>query len=261
VPKGDIRALRHIARQRQKLVGMLASENNRLHKLLTDAGVRLAVVVSDLHGQSARAMVKAIFAGKSTPAVLALASERLKASDQELFDAIQADDLTPAHVFVLDELMKHIEDLEARIARFERQLLDSLKDYNAQLILMQTVPGIDVIGAAMLLVEIGPYMSVFGSAERLASWVGVCPGNNEIAGKRNNSRTPSQRQCLGACDACYANSLRPHPLPLRAQGQVPGSAHSQRPQALDRGHRTQIAAHPLCHAQEWSTLQGQHHQL
>jgi transposase len=187
IPKRDIRALRHIARQRQKLVGMLASEKNRMHKLLTDAGVRLGVVVSDLHGQSAREMVKAIIEGKSAPEVLNLASKRLKASDKELFDAVQADELTPAHVFVLDELMKHIEELEDRIKRFERQLLDSLQDYNAQLILMQTVPGIDIIGAAMLLVEIGPDMAVFGSADRLASWVGVCPGNNESAGKRKSS--------------------------------------------------------------------------
>jgi transposase len=188
IPKTDMRPLRHISRQRQKLVGMLASEKNRLHKLLTDAGVRLGVVVSDLHGQAARAMVKAIIDGKSAPDVIALASKRLKASDTELFDAVQADELTPAHRFVLDELMKHIEDLEQRITRFDRQLLDSLKDYNPQLMLLQTVPGIDLLGAAMLLVEIGGDMGVFGSADRLASWVGICPGNNESAGKRKSSR-------------------------------------------------------------------------
>ncbi len=74
IAKADLRSLRHIARQRQNLGGMLASEKNRLHKLLTDAGVRLGVVVSDLHGQSARAMVKAIIAQKSIPEILNLAS-------------------------------------------------------------------------------------------------------------------------------------------------------------------------------------------
>lgn len=80
VPPAKLRELRLIARQRQKLVGQLASEKNRLHKVLTDSGVRLGVVVSDLHGQSARAMVKAIINGQPPHEVLKLASARLKAS-------------------------------------------------------------------------------------------------------------------------------------------------------------------------------------
>lgn len=96
-----LRELRLIARQRQKLVGQLASEKNRLHKVLTDFGIRLGVVVSDLHGQSARAMVKAIVAGRPSHEVLDCASKRLKASREELFDAVQGE-LTDSHRFVLD---------------------------------------------------------------------------------------------------------------------------------------------------------------
>jgi len=185
VPPAKLRELRLIARQRQKLVGQLASEKNRLHKVLTDSGIRLGVVVSDLHGRSARAMVKAIIAGQPPHKVLDLASRRLKASREEIFDALQGE-LTASHRFVLDELMRHIEEIEARIARFDTRLLNELESERNALALLQTIPGVDLIGAAMLLVEIGTDMDAFGSPDRLASWVGICPGNNESAGKRKS---------------------------------------------------------------------------
>ncbi len=187
VPPMALRELRLIARQRQKLSGQLSSEKNRLHKVLTDGGIRLGVVVSDLHGQSARAMVKAIVAAQPPHQVLKLASRRLKASREELFDALQGE-LTDSHRFVLDELMRHIEEIEARIARFDTRLLEGLASEKNALTLLQTLPGVDLIGAAMLLVEIGTDMDAFGSADRLASWVGICPGNNESAGKHKSGR-------------------------------------------------------------------------
>lgn len=187
VPPMLLRELRLISRQRQKLVGQLASEKNRLHKVLTDGGIRLGVVVSDLHGQSARAMVKAIILGQPPNEVLQFASRRLKASREEIFDALQGE-LTDSHRFVLDELMRHIEEIEARISRFDARLLDGLKAERNTLALLQTLPGVDLIGAAMLLVEIGADMDAFGTADRLASWVGICPGNNESAGKRKSGR-------------------------------------------------------------------------
>lgn len=188
IPPADIRHLRLIARQRQKLGGMLASEKNRLHKLLADAGIRLNVLVSDIHGQAGRAMIKAIIAGKPMNEVLDCAG-RLRATRTELFEAIQPEELSDRHLFVLTQVMAHIEYLEAMMARFERALLDGLTAWQPQLVLLQTIPGIDAMGAAMLLVEIGPDMASFGSAQRLASWVGICPGNNESAGKRKSGRT------------------------------------------------------------------------
>lgn len=187
IPPAKLRELRLIARQRQKLVGQLASEKNRLHKVLADSGVRLGVVVSDLHGQSARAMVKALIAGQPSHEVIKLASARLKASREEIFEALQGD-LSESHGFVLQELMHHIEEIEARIARFDARLLAGLASERNILALLQTLPGVDLIGAAMLLVEIGPDMEAFGSADRLASWVGICPGNNESAGKRKSGQ-------------------------------------------------------------------------
>ena len=210
VPPATLRELRLIARQRQKLMGQLASEKNRLHKVLTDGGVRLGVVVSDLHGQSARAMVKALIRGQAPHEVLRHASRRLKATRAEILDAVQGE-LTDSHRFVLDELMQHIEGLEARVARFEARLLAGLADQRPVLALLQTLPGVDLIGAALLLVEIGADMDVFASADRLASWVGICPGNNESAGKRKSGRVrkgnPYARRLL--CEFAHAASRTP----------------------------------------------------
>ena len=85
-------------------------------------------------------------------------------------------------------MIAHVEELERRIDRFDQYLLDQLTPYRSTLALMQTIPGIDAVGAALLLVEIGNDMSAFGSVDRLASWVGICPGNNESAGKRKTGR-------------------------------------------------------------------------
>lgn len=232
VPPAKLRELRLISRQRQKLVGQLASEKNRLHKVLTDGGVRLGVVVSDLHGQSARAMVKAIIDGQPPHEVLKLASRRLKASREEIFDALQGE-LTDSHRFVLDELMRHIEEIEARIARFDARLLDGLTDERNALALLQTLPGVDLIGAAMLLVEIGTDMDAFGNADRLASWVGICPGNNESAGKRKSARVrkgnPYVRRLL--CEFAHAASRTQSVFQSKFQSLI-----------VRRGHKRAIVA-------------------
>ena len=183
VPPAKLRELRIVSRQRQKLMGLKASETNRLHKVLADAGIRLAVVVSDVNGQSARAMIKAILAGATPAEALRFASRRLKASRDDIGSALDGE-LTASHRFVAREVLAHIEDLEARIARFDAYLLDGLNEERNAIVLLQTLPGVDQIGAAMLLVEIGTDMGVFHGADALASWTGLCPSNNESAGKR-----------------------------------------------------------------------------
>lgn len=187
IPRAEFRQFRLVARQRQKLVGMLSAEKNRLHKVLVDAGIRIHVLVSDVHGQSARAMIKALVAGRPIGEILDLKG-RLQASRAELFEALSTEQFSTTHRFVAGEIMHHIEDIEQRIARMDAYLLRGLQTWQPQLNLLQTVPGVDLIGAAMLLVEIGVDMAAFGSAERLASWVGICPGNNESAGKRKTGR-------------------------------------------------------------------------
>ncbi len=232
VPPAQLRELRLIARQRQKLVGLLSSEKNRMHKVLTDAGIRLGVVVSDIHGQSARAMIKGILRGQAPHEVLQLASRRLKASREELHDALQGE-LTASHVFVLDELLRHIEELEARIARFDARLLAELASEHNALALLQTLPGVDAIGAAMLLVEVGSDMSAFGNPDRLASWVGICPGNHESAGKRKSGcvrkGNPYVRRLL--CEFAHAASRTKSAFQAKFQSLI-----------VRRGHKRAIVA-------------------
>lgn len=187
VPPEQIRNFRLISRQRQKLVGMLASEKNRIHKVLTDGGIRLSVVVSDIHGLSARQMIECLIEGGISEQALEYAGSRLKATSEELLDALDGD-LSDVHRFVLREIMNHIRDLEAQIGKFDNQLLKELSPYRWALEFLQTIPGIDEIGAAMLIVEIGVEMEAFGNADRLSSWAGICPGNNESAGKRKTGR-------------------------------------------------------------------------
>lgn len=205
IPPEALRHLRLVARQRHKLGRMLAAEKNRTHKVLADGGVRLSTVVSDLHGRSARAMVQALVDGQSLQQVMALASRRLKAPRDDLMAALDGE-LSDDHRFVLAQLLEHIQQLEARIQAFDAHLLAGLEEHRETLALLQTLPGVDRIGAAMLLVEIGTEMEAFGSPDRLASWVGICPGNNESAGKRKSGRTrkgnPHVRRLL--CEFAHA---------------------------------------------------------
>ncbi len=207
VPKDIFRGLRLISRQMQKMTRILADEKNRMHKVLTDGGIRLDVVVSDIHGMSARQMLKGILNGEDPEQVLRYAHKRLKATHEELLDALSGE-LTEHHIFVVGEILDHIEDLERRIELFRQQLIEGLQPYRQILQALETIPGIDEKGAAMMLVEIGDDMQAFGSAEKLASWAGVCPGNHESAGKRVSGKkrkgNPYVRRIL--CEAANAIS-------------------------------------------------------
>lgn len=152
VPPSQFRELRLLSRQMQKLSGIVSGEKNRLHKLLADAGIRLSVVVGDLHGKSARAMLKGLLDGETPEQVLKYADKRLKASVKELLDAL-AGELTPCHRFIITEVMAHLEELDKRIQSCLQYLLQELAPYASILRSLQTLPGIDDMGAAMLLVD------------------------------------------------------------------------------------------------------------
>lgn len=207
VPPQHFREYRQIARQLQKLTGIAAGEKCRLHKVLTDAGIRLSVVVSDLYGKSSKAMIQGLLNNETPEQLLTHADRRLKATHDELLDALDGD-LSESHRFVIRELMAHVDELEARILRFRQMLLSHLSAYQVILQNLQTLPGIDELSAALLLVEIGDDMSAFGSPAKLASWAGVCPGQNESAGKRKSAKArkgnPYVRRIL--CEAANAIS-------------------------------------------------------
>jgi transposase len=251
VPPENLRGLRLISRQIQKLTGMLGSEKNRVHKVLTDGGIRLSVVVSDLHGKSARAMIKGLLAGETPEQVLRYADGRLKATEEELLEALEGD-LTDSHRLVVRELIAHVEYLEQRIDALFQELLNGLAPQKALLDAFQTIPGVDRMAAAMVLVEIGDDMSQFGSPDRLAAWAGLCPANNQTNKKQRGGKkrkgNPYVRRIL--CEVAHAASRTRSALAAKFKGL-----------ALRRGFKRAIfaLAHRILKIMFWLIQRGDYY--
>ena len=188
IPPKDLRELRLVSRYRRKLSAMRASEINRLHKILDDGGIKLGGVVSDINGVSARAMVSALIAQQPIEHMLGLARGKLKQKREDLSASLEGD-LSARHLFVLRHIHAHIETLQTELAEIDAYLLNAMAPYAWAHGLLQTIPGIDQIAAALILIEIGEDMARFGCAARLACWAALSPGNNESAGKRKSGRT------------------------------------------------------------------------
>ena len=187
IPPKDLRELRLISRYRHKLEAMRAGETNRLHKLLDDAGIKLGGLVADLNGQAASAMVEGLIDGLA-PCELIKLSGHLKAPKESLLASLDGD-LSARHRWILEEIRDHLRQLEAHLEKADAYLRDAMVPYAEAWIRLQTLPGIDEISAAMILIEMGDDLSRFGRAERLASWAALCPGNNESAGKKKSGKT------------------------------------------------------------------------
>jgi transposase len=207
IPPKDLRELRLVSRYRRKLNAMRASELNRLHKILDDGGIKLGGVVSDIDGVSARAMVKALIAGQPIEQMLGLARGKLKQRREELSASLDGD-LSARHLFVLGHIEAHVETLQRELAEIDRYMLTALQPYAWAHELLQTIPGIDQIAAALILIEIGDDMTRFGRAQSLACWAALSPGNDESAGKRKSGRTAHGNSII-RCILCEcANAAR-----------------------------------------------------
>ena len=207
IPPKDLRELRLISRYRRKLNAMRASEINRLHKILDDGGIKLGGVVSDIDGVSARAMVKALIAQQPIEHILNLARGKLQQKREELRASLEGD-LSARHLFVLGHIEAHIETLQRELAEIDSYMLNALQPYAWAHELLQTIPGIDQIAAALILIEIGDDMARFGRAQSLACWAALSPGNNESAGKRKSGRTAHGNSVV-RCILCEcANAAR-----------------------------------------------------
>jgi transposase len=187
IPPKDLRELRLVSRYRRKVKANLAAETNRLHKLLDDAGIKLGGLVSDINGKAARAMVDGLIDGLA-PSELIKLSGRLKAPKDSLLASLDGD-LSARHRLVLEEIREHLRELERHLEKLDAYLCEAMQPYAFAWSLLQTIPGIDEIAAAMILIEIGDDLSHFGSADRFASWAALCPGNHESAGKRKSGKT------------------------------------------------------------------------
>jgi transposase len=200
VPPPSVRELRELTRYRTSLVRDRARTINRLQKVLEGANIKLASVVSDIDGVSARLMLEALVAGQRDTEQLAnLAKGRLKEKRAQLVEALSGR-LQPHQSFLIAEHLAQIDYLEGAIERLSCEIEERLRPFEQEIAWLDTIPGVNRRTAEVLWAETGGDMSRFASARHLASWAGMCPGNNESAGKRRTGRTrkgsPWLRHCL-----------------------------------------------------------------
>ena len=181
VPPAPIRDLRDLTRTRKALSQDRTRATNRLHKVLEDAGIKLASVANDVLGASGRAMLEALVAGTADPAVLAVKLPALR--------AVLVGRFRPHHAFLVSQLLAQLDFLEESMAQMSAQIADAIAPFTADLDRLDAIPGVSRRTAEVVISEIGVDMRQFPTAKHLASWAGLCPGQHESAGKRKPGTT------------------------------------------------------------------------
>lgn len=208
VPPKPIRDLRDLTRYRKSLIDERVREVNRLQKLLETANIKLASVVSDVMGASGKAMLKALLEGTTAPEALAdLARGKLRKKLPLLREALEGH-FRPHHCFLLGQIFSHLEFLDGAIEEVSKEVERHIDPFVEKIEKLKTIPGISQKAAETVISEIGVDMDRFPTHRHLASWAGVCPGNNESAGKRKNGKTRKGNQWLRRCliEASWAAS-------------------------------------------------------
>jgi transposase len=199
VPDEALQQLRSLMRTRKQLSREQVRHVQRIEKTLEEANIKLGAVICEVMGMSGRRMIEAMIAGVRDPGKLAaLADRRIKASPKELYDALHGR-LTDHHRFLLGLHIGQYDALNAAIAQIDRQVdeavatldrevADGKAPFRALICLLQTIPGVSTLAATTIMSEIGADMGRFPTAGHLVAWAGLCPGQNESAGKRKRSR-------------------------------------------------------------------------
>ena len=189
VPELESREVRELTRYRDALVQERTAEANRIHRTLERANIRLGSVASDLLGMSARAMLAQLLEGTRDPEALAeLAQGRMREKIPTLQQALVGE-FGSHQVFLITRQLRHVDELDVLIGELSAQIEERQRPFETELALLDTIPGVGRLTAEGILSEIGPDMAQFPSAGHLASWAGMCPGQNESAGKRKSGKT------------------------------------------------------------------------
>lgn len=189
IPSRPERELRELTRYRQSLIRERTAEINRIQKVLEGANIKLASVASKVTGASGRAILGALLAGETDPAAIAdLARGRLRAKRDSL-EAALTGRMGDHQRFLLRIMLSHLDEVDARIVEVSAEIEARLRPFEPQLEALVTLPGIGRRTAETMLAEVGADMTRFPSSRHLASWAGLCPGNDESAGKRRSGRT------------------------------------------------------------------------
>jgi len=185
IPPENIQELRDLHRYKKKLIGTVASEKNRIIRVLEDANIKLSSVVTDTAGVTASYLIKGLIEGRNDleKLIAECYHRKLQASPEQIKEAITGR-LTAHHAFILKSMQKHIASVEEQIAEIDVEIEKYIKDFEKEIELLQTIPGVGKEGAIGIVAEIGVDMDVFPSEHNLASHSGMCPGNNETAGKK-----------------------------------------------------------------------------
>jgi transposase len=184
IPPQDIRELRDLVRYKKKKIQVVASEKNRMIKILEDCNIKLSSVVSDVQGVSATKIVDAITEGETdVDKLLSFIHGKVKTEKEILREALQGK-VTDHHRFMLQISRESINVNEALISKLEEEIDKASLKYKVELDLLQTIDGIGKDSAIAIISEIGADMTQFPSEHHLASWSGVSPGNNESGGKK-----------------------------------------------------------------------------
>ena len=218
VPPAVIRELRDLTRYRKRLIQAHTSECQRIHKTLEDAGIKLDSVAADVLGVSCREMIAALCAGERNPDVLAeLARGRLRKKIPDLREALHGR-FREHHALMIGLCLDHTTHLEAAIAKLDGEIDRVMTPFDEARDRLDTITGVGKRAAECIIAEIGVDMTVFPTSGHLASWAGVCPGNNITGGKRHSGKTNKANVWLGdILNQCAWSAARSRNTYLSAQ--------------------------------------------
>lgn len=189
IPERPQRELRELVRYRRTLLRQRAQVINRIQQVLEGANIKLSSVASNIVGVSGRAMLQALVAGEEDPqALAALAKGRLREKAPALEEALRGR-IGPHQRLLLRSQLRHLDFLDAEIGQLDQEVAARMGPFEAALQVADGIPGVGLCTAQEVLAEVGTDMSRFPTAEHLASWARVCPGNRESGGKRKSGRT------------------------------------------------------------------------